>query len=158
MNTLFSKLALHALVAVGLLAGVPAGASASGYAAGTARAGTELAPNAASVQQVQDRGEWRRRHGGERRDFRRHHFRNEYRRPRHYQRRPYRGGFHRPPFYGGIIIAPQPRYVRPYRPPVRYGGSAHVRWCYARYRSYRAYDNTYQPYNGPRRQCYSPYV
>ncbi len=37
------------------------------------------------------------------------------------------------------------------------GGSAHVQWCYDRYRSYRAYDNTYQPYDGPRRQCYSPY-
>jgi hypothetical protein len=37
-----------------------------------------------------------------------------------------------------------------------YGGS-HVRWCANRYRSYRAYDNTFQPYNGPRRQCHSPY-
>ena len=40
---------------------------------------------------------------------------------------------------------------------VNRGGSAHVQWCYDRYRSYRAYDNTFQPYNGPRRQCYSPY-
>ena len=37
------------------------------------------------------------------------------------------------------------------------GGSAHERWCYNRYRSYRAYDNTFQPYNGPRQQCWSPY-
>ena len=37
------------------------------------------------------------------------------------------------------------------------GNSAHVEWCYNRYRSYRASDNTFQPYNGPRRQCYSPY-
>lgn len=37
------------------------------------------------------------------------------------------------------------------------GGSSHVNWCANRYRSYRAYDNTYQPYNGPRRQCNSPY-
>jgi len=36
-------------------------------------------------------------------------------------------------------------------------GNSHVNWCYNRYRSYRAYDNTFQPYNGPRRQCYSPY-
>ena len=43
------------------------------------------------------------------------------------------------------------------RPRVRSGSSAHVEWCYDRYRSYRAYDNTFQPYNGPRRQCYSPY-
>jgi hypothetical protein len=35
--------------------------------------------------------------------------------------------------------------------------SAHVQWCYNRYRSYHAYDNTFQPYNGPRQQCYSPY-
>jgi hypothetical protein len=32
-------------------------------------------------------------------------------------------------------------------------GSSHEARCYARYRSYRAYDNTYQPYDGPRRQC-----
>ena len=51
-----------------------------------------------------------------------------------------------------IIIAPQPRRI------IRsYGGNAHVNWCYNRYRSYRAYDNTYQPYGGPRRACYSPY-
>lgn len=37
------------------------------------------------------------------------------------------------------------------------GGSAHVQWCYDHYRSYRASDNTYQPYSGPRRQCVSPY-
>lgn len=42
------------------------------------------------------------------------------------------------------------------QPPVRYGGS-HVEWCANRYRSYRAYDNTYQPYGGPRRLCVSPY-
>ena len=36
-------------------------------------------------------------------------------------------------------------------------GSAHVRWFYDRYRSYREWDNTFQPYNGPRQQCYSPY-
>ena len=32
-------------------------------------------------------------------------------------------------------------------------GNSHAQWCYDHYRSYRAYDNTYQPYNGPRRQC-----
>jgi hypothetical protein len=37
------------------------------------------------------------------------------------------------------------------------GGNAHVQWCYDRYRSYRASDNTFQPYHGPRQQCYSPY-
>ncbi|MCR6499192.1 BA14K family protein [Shinella sp. CPCC 101442] len=37
------------------------------------------------------------------------------------------------------------------------GGGSHVNWCANRYRSYRAYDNTFQPYGGPRRQCVSPY-
>ncbi|PVB61101.1 BA14K family protein [Labrenzia sp. 011] len=33
----------------------------------------------------------------------------------------------------------------------------HVAWCYDRYNSYRAQSNTFQPYNGPRRQCRSPF-
>jgi len=47
------------------------------------------------------------------------------------------------------------RPVRQRRP--AYSGNAHVNWCYRKYRSYREYDNTFQPYNGRRRQCYSPY-
>ncbi|TGS89071.1 BA14K family protein [Mesorhizobium sp. M3A.F.Ca.ET.174.01.1.1] len=49
----------------------------------------------------------------------------------------------------GAIINSQNRVYR--------GGDAHVQWCYDRYRSYRAWDNTFQPYNGPRQQCISPY-
>jgi hypothetical protein len=52
---------------------------------------------------------------------------------------------------GGALAQPEPIY----RP--RYGRNSHVDWCYARYRSYRASDNTFQPYEGPRRQCVSPY-
>lgn len=52
---------------------------------------------------------------------------------------------------GGALASPAPVY-RSYR-----HSSAHVEWCYDRYRSYRASDNTFQPYDGPRRQCYSPY-
>jgi len=51
-------------------------------------------------------------------------------------------------------------YYNGYYAPRRYYGtvsSAHVRWCYSRYRSYRAWDNTFQPYGGPRQPCYSPY-
>ncbi len=33
----------------------------------------------------------------------------------------------------------------------------HVAWCHDQYRSYRESDNTFQPYNGPRRECVSPY-
>jgi hypothetical protein len=65
---------------------------------------------------------------------------------------------------GGAIAAPPPYYGPPfpgpiYRGPVYRGshGSAHVSWCYNRYRSYRAWDNTFQPYRGPRRLCRSPY-
>jgi len=50
---------------------------------------------------------------------------------------------------GNAINSPAPVY-RDY-------SSAHVQWCYNRYRSYREYDNTFQPYHGPRQQCYSPY-
>lgn len=49
---------------------------------------------------------------------------------------------------GGAIANERRGYV---------GGGSHVNWCANRYRSYRAYDNTFQPYNGPRRPCYSPY-
>lgn len=46
---------------------------------------------------------------------------------------------------------------RRYAPPPRGLSRAHYRYCYNRYRSYRAYDNTFQPYHGRRRQCRSPY-
>ena len=38
-----------------------------------------------------------------------------------------------------------------------YQGNSHVQWCYDRYRSYRASDNTFQPNYGPRQECRSPY-
>jgi len=91
-----------------------------------------------------------RRHWGhhprwDRRWHHRRHYRRHWRHHRHY--RPYYGwGWYTPRYY-------RPRYY--HRRPA---GNAHTRWCYNRYRSYRAYDNTYQPYNGPRRQCYSPYI
>lgn len=34
----------------------------------------------------------------------------------------------------------------------------HVVWCTKKYKSYRAWDNSWQAtFNGPRRQCWSPY-
>ena len=50
-----------------------------------------------------------------------------------------------------------PYYARPYYRRYYGGSSSHVDWCYARYRSYRAWDDTWQPYYGPRRHCISPY-
>lgn len=56
---------------------------------------------------------------------------------------------------GGAVASPPPAQ---YRPRYNQGMSrSHVDWCYAQYRSYRASDNSFQPYNGPRRQCRSPY-
>ena len=58
-------------------------------------------------------------------------------------------------FAAGVAVG---RTAAPYPalPPLRLT-VAHTRWCESRYRSYRAYDNTWQPYDGPRRQCWSPY-
>ncbi len=55
---------------------------------------------------------------------------------------------------GGALSQPAPQrvIVQPGRL-----SQAHVDWCYSQYRSYRASDNTFQPYNGPRRACSSPY-
>lgn len=57
------------------------------------------------------------------------------------------------PYYEDRYVV---RRVAP-RPVYRSYGNSHAGWCYERYRSYRAYDNSFQPYNGPRQQCYSPY-
>jgi hypothetical protein len=57
-------------------------------------------------------------------------------------------------FLGGAILG----NVLGAQPRVRYRASnAHVEWCQSRYRSYRLSDDTFQPYNGPRRRCNSPY-
>ena len=119
--------------------------------------GAPATVQAGDVVQVQYRDGRRWQRGYERRGG--NHYYNGHRGYRE-QRRGYRqyNGFWFPPaaFIAGAIvggaIANQP-------PPVRYRptGNAHVQWCYNRYRSYRASDNTFQPYNGPRQQCYSPY-
>jgi hypothetical protein len=50
----------------------------------------------------------------------------------------------------GERIGADPRFVA-------YGAeNLRLAWCAARYRSYRADDNTYQPYDGPRRPCAPP--
>ncbi|MCP4071766.1 MAG: BA14K family protein [Hyphomicrobiales bacterium] len=60
---------------------------------------------------------------------------------------------------GGAIVNSarrRPVYVQP--APV-YSGlpRAHYNWCYRNYRSYHQPSNTFQPYNGPRRPCHSPW-
>ena len=58
---------------------------------------------------------------------------------------------------GAAIIGGMAAQQAP-RPPVGVAMPvSHVRWCQGRYRSYDAYTNTFQPYNGPRQVCVSPY-
>ncbi|WP_075291021.1 BA14K family protein [Pararhizobium arenae] len=104
------------------------------------------------VEEVRDRRYVRRHHRHDRRyDRRWRHGRHHYHH-RYHHRRNYAGaiigGLAAGAIIGGIVNAQPRRY---------YAGNSHASWCYNRYRSYRAYDNTYQPYNGPRRQCVSPY-
>lgn len=54
----------------------------------------------------------------------------------------------------GGAVASEPRY---YARPAAGLNPRHYEWCANRYRSYRGYDNTFQPNNGPRQQCLSPF-
>ncbi len=131
--------------------------------------------------------EFRREFRGDRRDFRREFRRDrrDARREWRQDRRDARRGYYRDGRYGWYnghrgyrdyrpgyrrhkrLLVPGrriPRWCDRGRGSVRTSpvyrrsvGSSHVEWCYNRYRSYRASDNTFQPYNGPRQQCWSPY-
>ncbi|MEM5471976.1 BA14K family protein [Hoeflea sp. AS60] len=96
-----------------------------------------------------------------RRGFYHHNKRGYYNGHRGYrqQRRGYReyNGYWFPPsaFSFGVIIGGQNRGFSNVRP--GYTNPQHVRWCESQYRSYRARDNSFQPYHGPRRQCSSPF-
>lgn len=57
-----------------------------------------------------------------------------------------------PQIYVDVVPAPVYR-----RASTRTTPSAHVRWCSDRYRSYRAADNSWQPFKGARRVCNSPH-
>ena len=55
-----------------------------------------------------------------------------------------------------VYVQPAPVYVQP--APVYSTGQfsqAHYNYCFSRYRSYDAPSNTFQPYSGPRKACYS---
>ena len=67
---------------------------------------------------------------------------------RFYRHHP--GYQHRPGYF--------PKHHQQFRPVQRiHPARAHMRWCHDRYRSYRAWDNTFQPHHGPRRACRSPF-
>ena len=105
-----------------------------------------------NVEQVQYYGERRERrgwHGGYR----------GYRHERHGYRRHSDGWWYPLAAFGlgAAIIGGMAAQQAP-RPPVGVAMPvSHVRWCQGRYRSYDAYTNTFQPYNGPRQVCVSPY-
>ncbi|WP_439616705.1 BA14K family protein [Shinella sp.] len=108
-------------------------------------------PEASNVEQVQYRYE-RRRDRYERRTERRWHGHRGYRDRRAGYRRHSDGWWYPLAAFGagaiiGGAISNQPQA----------GSGSHTSWCANRYRSYRAYDNTFQPYGGPRQQCISPY-
>ncbi|WP_137132346.1 BA14K family protein [Rhizobium sp. FY34] len=113
-------------------------------------------------------------YGNDRRDYRRNNDRREIRqdirRDGYYnghrgyrERRPgyrYQNGFWFPlaafgagAIIGGAMSQPQAQHVAPGR-----YTSGHVSWCQNRYKTYRAYDNTYVANSaGQRRLCNSPY-
>lgn len=141
------------------------------FAAGTAvpaNSAPTFAPRAptvsADVVDVQYRVQRRDDRRYDRRDDRRDRFERRgntayYNGRRGYtQRRPgYRqyNGFWFPPaaFIAGAIIGGA---LNNNQPAMRMS-QQHVRWCQNRWRSYRASDNSYQPFNGPRQRCVSPY-
>jgi len=132
----------------------------AGATALPASAASSWSSNGAQAVQVQYRGHNGRNHGRDR------HGRNDFRmrsgHPYYHGHRGYdhyRHGYRRyngywfPPaaFIAGAIIGGAVA-----SPPVS-SGSAHVRWCEQQYRSYDPRTDTFQPYNGPRKRCVSPY-
>ena len=167
MKILFTRFVISGLIAIGVSAGTVQMSSAGIANPGNVAAELQQPTSSAEIVKVRDRY-YGRRHGG--RHFR--HVRPHHRfvHPHHRYVRPYRnyGRYYGPrsgiylgfgaPYYGSTYYRPPvyyaPRYAGPrYRRLTR----AHIRWCYRHYRSYRASDNTFQPYNGPRRQCRAPY-
>lgn len=164
MKHILSGLAFSGLVALGLAAAAPSAEASALSAGGMAVNAVKTVETASDGKVI--KADHRRRHYRSRRHHRprsgiyfefgtggfRYGPPPYYARPPYYTRPPYyaRPRYVRPPVYA------RPRYVRP-RP--AYGlSSAHVNWCYSRYRSYREWDNSFQPYNGPRRACLSPYM
>ncbi|WP_299816902.1 BA14K family protein [uncultured Roseibium sp.] len=156
-------LILSSIMAGGILFAAPAGASPLVLAGPVA---SQKADASLFVQVDQRRGNGRRGYHSQNGK----HYYNGHRGQRR-QRQGYRqfNGWWFPPAAFSFGFGTGPAYVQPprYAPPPRYAAPprhargyspAHYQWCDQRYRSYRASDNSFQPYNGPRRACVSPYV
>jgi hypothetical protein len=157
-----------ALCALSLSAAVGLMPLVSSTAAPMLTAPMAISPEGISdLQKAQHRKDWRRKKPNNHRNYRgKSHQRGYWNGHRGQKHR--RSGYRRHSdglWYplaafglGAIIggaIASQPQPAPAYRGRVM--SNAHVQWCYGNYRSYRASDNTFQPYNGPRQQCHSPY-
>lgn len=158
MNRLFSALALAAVLGFGS-AGVASAAGPAGIPAKPAATGdlvTEIRDGCGRYGCRDGRHYGRHHHGDSSRHWRRSWDRNDWHRhgwrDRDRYRYQYRSG---PSFHLYVQPRVTPRYVQP--APVYRLSSAHIAWCHARYRSYRSWDNSWQPYHGPRRACISPY-
>lgn len=152
-----SKLLAAAAVSIAASCGISVSANAAPIA---------IAPIASPADGLIEQVRSERRRG-----FYRHRgyaFYNGYRGYRHH-RRGYRrhNGYYFPhsAFSVRIYVGPRrhvaPRYIyrpAPARPKIVNVGTLHVNWCHSKYRSYRASDNTFQPYHGPRKRCRSPYA
>lgn len=100
-------------------------------------------------------------------DHRKHRKNRFYKRNGDYYLNGHRGYRHRRPGYReyngywfpaaafalGILLLPEVQQGRTIRLT-----RSHYAWCESRYRSYRRWDNSWQPYHGPRKQCASPYM
>lgn len=144
MNSI-TRFATIAATAISIVAAPLASATAM------PRMGPAKVESAVSVEKTHGR-KWRR--DG---NWGQHRYYSHRRHRHHGHRHHYRG-------YGGADIAAGIAGViigsaiaNANRPVYRGGGNAHVNWCYNHYKSYRAYDDTFQPYSGPRKRCDSPY-
>ena len=149
MKNLFSKVAIAVLSAAVMAGGIVPAQAMPVIAAPAAKINVQS--DVTPVQYRDYRRGYRHGHRGSR-----HH------RPHH----RYHDGYWYPlaAFGAGALIggaiASQPRYVEPAPRRVYSSGGLnprHYDWCHSRYRSYDAYSNSFQPYNGPRQTCYSPY-
>lgn len=137
---MFAKILITAAVA----AGVSLGNVAASFAAPAATAIPAPVVERDNLVQVHDRRGFYRHNGAP--------YYNGHRGYRH--RRPgYRqyNGFWFPAFALGLLLT-MPQAQAHGLPP------AHYRWCEARYKSYHYWDNSWQPYHGPRKPCISPYI